>query len=64
MLDFAVFGGDNRTMRTLCVIVLLALVAIAFDIYSDSGSSTSARISHAVTWPVAVGNRSRAQTQI
>jgi hypothetical protein len=49
MLDFAVFGGDNRTMRTLCVIVLLALVAIAFDIYSDSGSSTSARISHAVT---------------
>ena len=51
---FAIFGRNNQTMRTLCVIVLLALVAIAFEIYSDPGSSTSAKISRAVADPAAV----------
>jgi hypothetical protein len=41
----AAIALDNLTMRTLAVIFVLALITIAFEIYSDA-ALTSAEVSH------------------
>jgi hypothetical protein len=45
LADFASIARDNFTMRTLTVIFVLALITIAFEIYSDA-VLTSAEVSH------------------
>ena len=45
LADFASIARDNLTMRTLAVIFVLALITIAFEIYSDV-ALTSAEVSH------------------
>jgi hypothetical protein len=45
LADFASIARDNLTMRTLAVIFVLALITIAFEIYSDA-ALTSAEVSH------------------
>ena len=45
LADFAALTRDNPTMRTLVVIFALALITIAFEIYSDA-ALTSAEVSH------------------
>ena len=45
LTDFAPIARDNLTMRTLAVIFVLALITIAFEIYSDA-TLTSAEVSH------------------
>jgi hypothetical protein len=42
----AAIARDNLTVRTLAVIFVMALIAIAFEIYSDA-ALTSAEVSHA-----------------
>jgi hypothetical protein len=44
LADFASIVRDNLTMRTLAVIFVLALITIAFEIYSDA-ALTSAEVS-------------------
>ncbi len=41
----AAIALDNLRMRTLAVIFVLALITIAFEIYSDA-ALTSAEVSH------------------
>jgi hypothetical protein len=36
LADFASIARDNPTMRTVAVIFALALITIAFEIYSDA----------------------------
>jgi hypothetical protein len=36
LTDLAAIARDNLTMRTLAVIFVLALITIAFEIYSDA----------------------------
>jgi hypothetical protein len=43
---FAAFPLDNRVMKTVIVIFVLALVTIAFEVYSDA-ALTSAEVSRA-----------------
>jgi hypothetical protein len=45
LADFASIARDNLMMRTLAVIFVLALITIAFEIYSDA-ALTSAEVSH------------------
>jgi hypothetical protein len=42
---FSPIARDNLTMRTLAVIFVLALITVAFEIYSDA-TLTSAEVSH------------------
>jgi hypothetical protein len=44
LADFAAIARDDLTMRTLAVIFVLALITIAFEIYSDA-ALTSAEVS-------------------
>jgi hypothetical protein len=39
--EYALFARDNRTMRTLFVLFVLALTTIAFEIYSDPQLTTA-----------------------
>jgi hypothetical protein len=43
--DFAAFGRDGTAMKTICVIFVLALIVVTFEIYSDA-ALTSAEFSH------------------
>jgi len=45
LTDLAALTRDNPTMRTVAVIFVLALITIAFEIYSDA-ALTSAEVSH------------------
>jgi len=45
LTDSASIGSDKTTMKTLAVIFVLALITIAFEIYSDA-ALTSAEVSH------------------
>jgi ABC-type xylose transport system permease subunit len=45
LADFGSIARDNLTMRTVAVIFALALITIAFEIYSDA-VLTSAEVSH------------------
>jgi hypothetical protein len=45
LTDLAALTRDNPTMRTVAVIFALALITIAFEIYSDA-ALTSAEVSH------------------
>ena len=45
LADFAAIARDDLTMRTLAVIFVLALITIAFEIYSDA-ALTNAEVSH------------------
>jgi hypothetical protein len=45
LADFASIARNNPTMRTVAVIFALALITIAFEIYSDA-ALTSAEVSH------------------
>ena len=45
LTDLAALTRDNPTMRTVAVIFALALISIAFEIYSDA-ALTSAEVSH------------------
>jgi hypothetical protein len=45
LADFASIARDNPAMRTLAVVFVLALITIAFQIYSDA-ALTSAEVSH------------------
>ena len=52
------------TMRTLAVISVLALITIAFEIYSDAALKT-AEVSHtAASDPATAGHRPCGQTQL
>jgi hypothetical protein len=44
LADLAAIARDNLTMKTLAVIFVLALITIAFEIYSDA-ALTSAEVS-------------------
>jgi hypothetical protein len=46
LADFGSIARDNLTMRTVAVIFALALITIAFEIYSDV-ALMSAEVSHA-----------------
>ena len=52
-LDLAAFASDIRTMKTLAVIFILALVAIAGEIYSDA-VLTRGRVSPGAPDPAAM----------
>jgi hypothetical protein len=45
LAHFASIARDNPIMRTVAVIFALALITIAFEIYSDA-TLTSAEVSH------------------
>ena len=45
LADFASIARNNPTMRTVAVIFAVALITIAFEIYSDA-ALTSAEVSH------------------
>jgi hypothetical protein len=51
LADPASFRRYNWTMRTLAVVFVLALISIAFEVYSDA-ALTSAEIPHAAPDPV------------
>jgi hypothetical protein len=36
LADLASIAGDNPTMRTMAIIFVLALITVAFEIYSDA----------------------------
>ena len=50
----------NRTMKTVVAVFVLALLTIAFEVYSDA-ALTSAEVGHAAPDPVsaAIGHASR-----
>jgi hypothetical protein len=53
LADLAAIARDNLTMRTLAVIFVLALITIAFEIYSDA-ALTSSEVSRPAPDPATV----------
>ena len=53
LADLAAIARDNVTMRTLAVIFVMALITIAFEIYSDA-ALTSAEVPHGAPDPVSI----------
>jgi hypothetical protein len=46
LADLASIAGDNSAMKTITIIFVLALITIAFEVYSDA-ALTSTEVSHA-----------------
>jgi hypothetical protein len=53
LADPALFRRYTRAMRTLVIVFVLALISIAFEVYSDA-AMTSAEIRHGAPDPVTV----------